>query len=39
MNGFVSFLKKKPMRVFAVYRLCAGILLAILVFARVIVLS
>ena len=39
MNGFVSFLKKKPMRVFAVYRLCAGILLAILVFTRVIVLS
>ena len=39
MNGFVSYLKKKPMRVFAVYRLCAGILLAILVFARVIVLS
>lgn len=39
MNGFVAFLKKKPMRVFAVYRLCAGILLAILVFTRVIVLS
>ncbi len=39
MNGFVSFLKKKPMRVFAVYRLCAGVLLAILVFTRVIVLS
>lgn len=38
MNGFVAFLKKKPMRVFAVYRLCAGILLAILVFTRVIVL-
>ncbi|MCR4945212.1 MAG: undecaprenyl-diphosphate phosphatase [Clostridium sp.] len=39
MNGFVSYLKKKPMRIFAVYRLCAGILLAILVFTRVIVLS
>lgn len=39
MNGFVAFLKKKPMRVFAVYRLCAGTLLAILVFTRVIVLS
>lgn len=39
MNGFVAYLKKKPMRVFAVYRLCAGILLAILVFTRVIVLT
>lgn len=39
MNRFVAYLKKKPMRVFAVYRLCAGILLAILVFTRVIVLS
>ena len=38
MNGFVSYLKKKPMRIFAVYRLCSGILLDILVFTRVIVL-
>ncbi|MDS0524765.1 undecaprenyl-diphosphate phosphatase [Clostridium sp. SHJSY1] len=38
MDGFVSFLKKKPMRVFAVYRVLAGILLAILVFTKIITL-
>lgn len=31
MDKFVEFLKKKPMRVFALYRLVAGLLLAILV--------
>lgn len=36
MDRFVAYLKKKPMRVFAVYRVAAGILLAILVFAKVI---
>ncbi|MBE6049094.1 MAG: undecaprenyl-diphosphate phosphatase [Clostridium sp.] len=38
MDKFVAYLKKRPMRVFAVYRVCAGILLAILVFAKVITL-
>lgn len=32
MNKFIEFLKKKPMRVFAIYRLLAGLLLAMLVF-------
>jgi len=36
MDKFVDFLKKKPMRVFAVYRIAAGVLLAILVFTKVI---
>ena len=38
MEKFVAYLKKRPMRVFAVYRVCAGILLAILVFTKVITL-
>lgn len=33
MDKFVSYLKKKPMRVFAVYRIIVGVVLAILVFA------
>ncbi|MGG7076886.1 undecaprenyl-diphosphate phosphatase [Clostridium sardiniense] len=33
MDKFVSYLKKKPMRVFAVYRIVVGVVLAILVFA------
>ncbi|NLK94185.1 MAG: undecaprenyl-diphosphate phosphatase [Clostridiales bacterium] len=36
MDKFVSYLKKKPMRVFAVYRVLAGITLAILVFTKII---
>ncbi|SHK04918.1 undecaprenyl-diphosphatase [Hathewaya proteolytica DSM 3090] len=36
MGKFVAFLKKKPMRVFAVYRVAAGTLLAVLVFFNVI---
>ena len=36
MNKFIEFLKKKPMRVFAIYRLLAGLLLAILVFKGII---
>lgn len=36
MEKFVAFLKKKPMRVFAVYRVAAGTLLAVLVFFNVI---
>ncbi|MBD7911334.1 MULTISPECIES: undecaprenyl-diphosphate phosphatase [Clostridium] len=38
MDRFVAFLQKRPMRVFAVYRVAAGILLAILVFTKVITL-
>lgn len=36
MEKFVAFLKKKPMRVFAVYRVAVGLLLAILIFTKVI---
>ncbi|WP_234122173.1 undecaprenyl-diphosphate phosphatase [Clostridium hydrogenum] len=36
VDGFVSFLKKKPMRIFAVYRLAVGILVLILAFANLI---
>ena len=32
MDGFVSYLKKKPMRIFAIYRIVVGIILAVLVF-------
>ena len=33
MDKFISYLKKKPMRVFAVYRVIVGAILAVLVFA------
>ncbi|MCR1972886.1 undecaprenyl-diphosphate phosphatase [Clostridium sporogenes] len=39
MNKFVSYLKKKPMKIFAIYRILAGILLAILVFTKIIILT
>ncbi|MBE1304352.1 undecaprenyl-diphosphate phosphatase [Clostridium botulinum] len=39
MNKFISYLKKKPMKIFAIYRILAGLLLAILVFTKVIVLT
>lgn len=39
MEKFVAFLKKRPMRVFAVYRVAVGILLAILVLTKVITLT
>jgi undecaprenyl-diphosphatase len=39
MEKFVAFLKKRPMRVFAVYRIAAGILLAVLVFTKILTLS
>jgi len=39
MEKFVAFLKKRPMRVFAVYRIAAGILLAVLVFTKIINLA
>ena len=39
MDRFVAFLKKKPMRVFAVYRVAVGILLAVLVFTKILTLA
>ncbi|KGO15450.1 undecaprenyl-diphosphate phosphatase [Clostridium botulinum] len=39
INKFVSYLKKKPMKVFAIYRVLAGLLLAALVFTKIIVLT
>lgn len=38
MDKFVTFLKKKPMRVFAIYRIAVGVLFAVLVFTGVITL-
>jgi undecaprenyl-diphosphatase len=38
MDKFITFLKKKPMRVFAIYRIAVGVLLAVLVFTKVITL-
>ena len=38
MDGFVSYLKKKPMRIFAIYRIVVGIILAVLVFTGFMVL-
>ena len=39
MDMFVSYLKKKPMRVFAIYRIAAGVLLAVLVLTKVITIA
>ncbi|AVP62814.1 undecaprenyl-diphosphate phosphatase [Clostridium botulinum] len=39
MNKFVSYLKKKPMKIFAIYRVLAGLLLAVLVFTKIIILT
>ena len=36
MDKFVAYLKKKPMRVFAIYRVAVGLVFAILVFSKVI---
>lgn len=36
VEKFISFLKRKPMRVFAVYRIVVGIVILILAFAKVI---
>jgi undecaprenyl-diphosphatase len=36
MDKFITFLKKKPMRVFAIYRIAVGVLFAVLVFTGVI---
>jgi len=39
MKKFVEYLKKKPMKVFAVYRILIGILLGLLVLTKVIILT
>lgn len=39
MKKFVDYLKKKPLKVFAIYRVAAGILLAVLVLTKIITLS
>jgi undecaprenyl-diphosphatase len=39
MKKFVNYLKKKPLKVFAVYRVVAGILLGLLVLTKVITLA
>lgn len=36
VDKFVTFLKKKPMRVFAIYRVFIGVILLILIFANII---
>lgn len=39
IKKFINYLKKKPMKVFAVYRIAAGILLGILVLTNIITLT
>lgn len=39
MKGFVEYLKKKPLKIFAIYRIAAGTLLAILVLTKIITLA
>jgi undecaprenyl-diphosphatase len=39
MKKFVDYLKQKPLKVFAIYRVAAGILLAVLVLTKIITLS
>ncbi|HEY5534250.1 MAG TPA: undecaprenyl-diphosphate phosphatase [Ignavibacteria bacterium] len=39
MRKFVEYLKKKPMKVFAIYRIVVGILLGLLVFTKVIIIT
>lgn len=39
INGFVEYLKKKPLKIFAIYRIAAGTLLAILVLTKIINLA
>jgi undecaprenyl-diphosphatase len=39
MKKFIDFLKKKPMKVFAVYRIAVGLLLGILVLTNIITLT
>jgi undecaprenyl-diphosphatase len=39
MKKFVDYLKQKPLKVFAIYRVAAGILPAVLVLTKIITLS
>lgn len=39
IKKFINYLKKKPMKVFAIYRILAGILLGVLVLTKVITLT
>lgn len=39
MKKFVDYLKKKPMKVFAIYRIAVGILLGVLVLTKIITLT
>lgn len=39
IKKFIEFLKKRPMRVFAIYRIAAGIILAVLILTKTITLS
>ena len=36
MKGFIAFLKKKPMRLFAVYRIAMAIIFAVLIFTKIV---
>lgn len=36
IDGFINYLKKKPMRIFAIYRVVAGFILVVLIFADII---
>lgn len=38
VEKFINFLKKRPMRVFAIYRICVGSILLILAFSKIITL-
>jgi len=35
VDGFIHFLQKKPMRIFAIYRILVGVIILVLVFAKV----
>ena len=39
IKKFIDYLKKKPMRVFAIYRIAIGVVLAVLAFANIIILT
>jgi len=35
VDGFIHFLQKKPMRIFAIYRIVVGVIILVLIFAKV----
>lgn len=37
VDGFIRFLQKKPMRIFAIYRIVVGVIILVLVFAKVLI--